>query len=459
MNHWKKLLVTPLLTAVLGVMIGVGCSESGNVGGFGGGNGTIDLVVGDKAMSTNNAGGQVLIWYNIMSQLTSANLSDVGTDSPAPDVVIGTSEINWPARIVIADGDLFVSNSGENVSGTNIGSVLIYRNYLTLQDNDAADVVLDATGSNVGTAKQIQVFGNDLFLADWGTNGSTSSTTKIWRDVDTLASHDAPDVVLDNATSLNVDSRGLYVASTPSGGSDLYVGNWENNSTTPCTLIFRDQASLTSTVAPDVVLTNNTSFLDLGSVQTSGGCRDVLVNNNILYVAYGYSDHIFIFNNASALADNDLPDMILSGFGTGSKLNTITSMEVFNGALFVTNHNETDSATGTCCFSTYPSTLPGLNVFLNAGDLTSGQAPDATLTLSSGGISYADRVAFAGNVMFVTGGADNDNAFGNGAHSSVFIYSNPTTSGGGTINVIAGDDATDPNFIMDYPTGLAVTSR
>ena len=78
------------------------------------------------------------------------------------------------------------------------------------------------------------------------------------------------------------------------------------------------------------------------------------------------------------------------------------------------------------------------------------------------GLAFADRFAFAGGAIFVTGGEDNVNSVGNGAHSNVLIFNG--ANGGDTLAsitpvVINGSDAGSAGFIFDYPTGLAATTR
>jgi len=313
----------------------------------------------------------VALFFDILSFFPSAD-----EPFPTPDVILDNGFGN-PRSVFFVGGDLFVCDHS-------LDEIHIYRDYLSLTDTSTPDVVFNS-GGPVTFGKPMDCLvdtgEDDLIVADKDDN-----EIYIFRDISMVADGTNPAVTvvtLDNSTP-NVLNEPTGIAVT---GDDLYVANKEaTTSGEPCVGIYRDIDTLANGDAPDVELDSDGSFLD-DTTEVNGKCKKVSVFDDVLYVSRGGTStgdpaEIFVFNNASSLATNDLADAII--FGPASQidtpLNTIVATDGSgNRTLWVANRVEGQNE---------GSPAPGLLGFFlddpnNDIGLTDGQAADLILGIDT----------------------------------------------------------------------------
>jgi hypothetical protein len=366
----------------------------------------VDLAVADDPLGTTDASDRVWLYFDVFA----------GDGTQDPDVALdnATSGIHRPRSVVLAGDDLYVSNNGND-------TVTIFRDYLTLADNQAPDVTLGpvaginfAAGAGPG---QILVVGNRLFVVDPGDN-----EILIFSDADAIAADVAPWRTLNNVGS-GIDSpRGIAVANNV-----LYVTNgWDDNVT-----IYNDVPTLVDGNWPDVILGATTSFLDV----TGSGTQAVDVFNNILYVTTGNST-LFVFSPADALVDDQAPDAVIGG--PSSLLDSPWDTQVVNNILFVADANWSSSD------------YAGVLGFTPADALTIGQVPSIVLDPVQSGVRASRALGYAGGALFV---AENNFWLASGGDVEIFHNAAAIQSGQAADIVLP----TYLNFIS--PEAIAVLER
>jgi hypothetical protein len=143
----------------------------------------------------------------------------------------GTSNIDRPSGVFVAENRLFVTSQDD-------GNVQIFNDFAGLMTGATADVVL----TGLDRPNRIFVNGTSLYIA-------TRSNVVIYRDIPTLVTGDPADVVISDG----VDNAKDVVV----GGDVLYVANLDDNSVT----CYNGAESLTGNTAPDVTLDNTTSLI------------------------------------------------------------------------------------------------------------------------------------------------------------------------------------------------------
>ncbi len=385
-----------ILGAIFIVLLGLSACTNSNGNSFVLiGNPFVDLAVGDDGNATP-ADSRVVLYYDVLNE----QKADVVLDNTH-------SLVNGPRSIVLVDGDLYVGNVG----GSNI---TIYRAYRGLADNAAPDVVLDAV-AGITHPKEIKVKGNTLFV-----NDDTDNEVNIFFDAAALTADVAPNVTLNNGSSLVANPDGIDF-----DGSDLYVAN----AATPSVTIYRDVPTLATNDAPDVVLGAATSFQGL-----STGVHGAIVSNDILYVPSD-PNLLFIFEGAASLATDDLPNAVVVPDADPASAPLDAVGVEFN--VFVALRQP---SVGT----------DGLIMFGPQGEIADGAEP----SLSFPNVPSAHALAGAGDALFVS--VMNENDATNAVHK-VFIYTNA-----GFFN--QDSQFLDPTFKLDAadfvrPLGIAAVER
>lgn len=378
--------------AALSVSIGMGCSSGGNtfvVGGGGNHNTTnIDLAVGDRS-------GFVALYFDILGFTPSTD-----TPFPAPDVILDNvgSGISRPRKMILTRaGDLFVCDPQSD-------RVSIFRNYKTLTDGAAPDVTFTSSGAITGSPVDCVLDESlDILMVSEGGKDRGIDAVTLFYDVSQVAAGTDPVVTtveLNNAGSLINDPNGVATA-----GGDLYVANYANNGTNPSVTIYRDIVTLANADAPDVQLSSDVSFL-----QTTGStdADKLLVVNDTLYVAT-FSDAVFVFEGASTLSTDALPDAVFAGLGTGLS-NAMGLAVVTNTSgdrtLWVGNENCRSGA------------QQGLSAFFapTNGAFTTLQTPSTILGSSSYISGYAQEIRSVGGALLFQATDQNCN------FESIYIY-------------------------------------
>lgn len=399
MGHIRnKFLVFAMALAILAPA----CSSSGN--GSGGGinftNPTTDLVVGD------NGNNQVALYLDVLAfNATSA------TAFPTPDVILdGTgSGIVRPRSLILTSRDLVVC---DGATDTGTYTVRIFRDYLNLTDAQAPDVIFDSSFSTPINGPASCAFdATDDILAVANYN---SDTVLLISDLSTLPAGTNPvatTVTLDNATSLINNPLGVFISgdATTSGNRDLYVANNANSGAgQACVTIYRNVGSLANAAAPSVHLDADVSF-NITSSTSGSQCGKVSVFNDVLYVSTKTNDEVFVFEGASTLTNNALPDAVLSGAGSDLQ----TTMDAFvssdlsgNSILWVPSRD--------CS----PSNAISAFFIPNGGHLIDGQQADLVLNSEA-------RIGGGAQMVRVAGGGLFFQAQDNGCEAdNVFIYKN-----------------------------------
>lgn len=367
----------------------------------------VDLAVGDNPLGTTDASDRAWLYFDVFA----------GGDTQNPDVVLDntTSGVDAPQSIVLAGDDLYVSNNGND-------TVTIYRDYLTLTDNQAPDVTLGpVAGINLAAIagpEQILVVEDRLFLVDRG-----DDQVLIFDNASAIAADVAPWRTLDNPGSGIDGPRCIAVANDV-----LYVANTDDDNVT----IYNDVPTLINFNAPDVTLGATTSFLDA----TGAGTRTVDVFNNILYVTTGNST-LFVFSPADALVDDQAPDAVIGG--PSSLLDSPWDMQLVNNILFVADANLTGA-----------SDFAGVLGFTPADALTIGQVPSIVLDPVQSGVRASQALGYAGGALFV---AENDFWLASGADVEIFYNAAAIQSGQ------AGDIVLPAYLNFIRPASIAVQER
>lgn len=397
-----------------------GCSSSTNSGSGGQSfpQSIVDLAVGD------DGNDNVLLYFDILaSDDTNPSGSSTGAVPPSPDVTLdnaGSGIVDPFAMVMTATGnttgDLYIASRASD-------DVRIFRDYRSLADGAAPDVVLDFATAAIDDPNDMKMsLAKDLIVANGANN-----TVGIFRTADAIAANQAPDVSLDNATSLVSNPQALAIAedATTGGLSDLYVGNANATNTV---LIFRDLSSLTSSQAPDAVL-NATSFLNSGVGVTS---LYVDVTDDLLFVAGDDSNNgaVFVFSDASTLSTSDLPSAVL--FGNDAYIDTPYAVLAIpeTSTLLVGNANFN---VGVC------TDAPGLVGFFPDTTLSTGQAADIVIPQDTSNIGsiLQRQLHTAGGALFLAGTRAN---CGNIPPNDVLIFRNSAAAG------ISGSQS--PNIIL-----------
>lgn len=440
MKTMKKLGLVALVGLPL-IAAGIGCSSSnnggtttsgGSCGGLGstGSQPTTDLAVGD------NINDIVALYFDVLANSDTNGNSNV--TPPTADIVLNNagSGISDPNVILMVSNntgnDLYVGNFGGG------GSISIFRDYLTLTNGAAADAVLDATAGIVVPADML-VTDNDLLVVANGSAltsccaGFTTAAADqvlVFATASTIAADVAPDLTLDNGTSLLNDPISVAVAANSgSSRNDLYVANHANTGGNPLVAIFRDIDALTTagvTVAPSAALNEDTSFLN-----NSSKALKVLVSDNILFVSIddtGGADagtQVYVFNGADSLGNDALPDAVL--FGNDSFIDWPSSLVAIS--------SQTDLGTGNVGTGTLIvgdlnydigvcTDAPALAVFNDTATLKTGQEADAAAYQATSNTGFVTNMGLAGNALFVSGSRENCDLI----PTDVIIFRNVVTS-------------------------------
>ena len=280
--------------------------------------------------------------------------------------------------------------------------VYIYYDFLNSGSNPAPNVILDNTTSLIDGPRTLDVDNNVLAVGNLD-----DDTITIYDGFLTLTNAQAPSVVLDNATSTIDKPSDLQFFD-----GDLYVCSQDVEEV----LIFRNIAATIAggvAVAPDVTL----------NMAGSGLNKPVglAVVANKLYVANNDADTVTIFNNVATLASADPPDVTLDF--AGSSIDDPLRVFVMNNVLYVTTER--------------PSSGTVL-AFSPADALTDGQAPALGVGGDLAGVDDPVSVAMAGNRLWVGQQAFNvgligfDNPANPGPLADVLIS---PEFGAGTVNL------------------------
>lgn len=309
----------------------------------------VDLIVADRYTSTESS--RVLIYLDVLA----------GDGTQDPDIVLDNagSGISHPTTVVLAGGDLYVCNGGNE-------TICIFRDYLTLTDEQAPAVTFTDVGpAGLDYPTHILVADDRLYVVNRG-----DDTVRIFDHISAVAVEVGPDVVLDEFGSLLDSPERIALA-----GSRLYVANDRNDTIT----IYNDVDTLAFFDPPDVTLDRLDSFLNL-----TGAVKRPFVFNNTLYVAGGGT--IMSFSPADGLTDNQPPDAVLTTLQ--SELEQPLDVLQLGTTLWVAS--ATDFNTG----------RPGLLGFSVASPLVSGQT--ASIRIGEASNVYAGRaLAHAANTLFV----------------------------------------------------------
>lgn len=437
-------------------------AAGGTCGGLGstGFSGTSDIAVGDDVNDV------VALFLDVLNNPDTND--SPGVVPPAADVVLDNTGSGIDAPNVVymhsdaaTGNDLYVGNFGGG------GSIAIFRDYLGLADGAAPDVVLDGTADIVVPADILVTANDQLVVADGSAltsccaNYTTSGEDEVivFADASAIAADVAPDLILDNGTSLIDNPISIAVAANSDGNrNDLFVAMAANTGGNPLVTVYEDLDTLVTNgvaVAPDAALNEDTSFLDLGSTALK-----VHVYNNNLYVGVESSGtsvgtEVFIFEGADSLTDDQLPDAVL--FGNDSYVDwpsTLATSTTVTGTdlLFVGDLNYD---VGVCTNS------PGLAMFTNPENLQTGNAAAAALSQDTSNLGFATHMAFGGNALFVSGSRENCDL----TATDIIIFRNAANGlcNGSAPNIIISGSATAP-AIVDFgevaqPRGLAVAAR
>jgi hypothetical protein len=248
------------------------------------------------------------------------------------DAVI-CERIDKPSDVVFYKGDLYVCSQDND-------TLRVFRDVSTLTSSDAPDVTLDNAGSGLDNPVGMAIVDDILFVTS-----RDNDTVRIFNDVATLADGDAPDVVLDNAGSLleeplrpYVFENALHVASDAPGNGTVTA--------------FSPADGLSNNQAPNFVL-DPSSFLDDPIAATVVGGRLFISNND--EDTFG----IVAYEDPGSIASGDLPDIVLDK----PVQDGIAEMAGILGSLFYITDD-----------------FQAVHCFLNAAKIASGQLPDLILS-------------------------------------------------------------------------------
>jgi len=218
-----------------------------------------------------------------------------------------------------------------------------------------------ADENNDGTGDACEV--GDLVMGD-----IDADKVYVYYDVLNNGPNQAPDVILDNATSMIDKPRTVDV-----DNNVLAVGSLDNDTVT----IFDDFLNLTNAQAPTVVLDNATSTIDKPS--------DVQFFNGDLFVASQDANEVLIFRDIATTIAGGVavaPDVVLDNAGSG--VDQPVGLAI-SDRLFVTNYNAST-----------------VTIYNDPDTLANGDAPDVTLDFPGSSIFDPLRVFVIDNVLFVT---------------------------------------------------------
>jgi len=270
---------------------------------------------------------------------------------------------------------------GDLVMGDNASNrVYIYYDVQNNGPNQAPNVILDAATSLIGGVRAVDV-DNCLAVAN-----ETTDTVTIYADFLNLTNAQAPSVVLNNATSTINNPTDLQFFN-----GDLFVAC----STSDTVLIFRNIAGIIAggvPVAPNVTLDNAGS--------TINNPQSIVVTDR-LFVANRDADTVTIYNDPDTLANGDPPDVTLNN--VGSFIDNPIDIRVINNVLYVVNDQPNQGS------------VVG---FSPANGLADAQTPAFALGLA-GFVDDPRSVAVAGGRLWVS---QNDNA-------GLVAFANPTNPG------------------------------
>ena len=272
-------------------------------------------------------------------------------------------------------GDLVMGDKDAN-------RVYIYYDVLNNGPNQAPDVILDNATSGIVGPRTVDVDNNALAVGNL-----FADTVTIFDGFLSLADAQAPDVTLDNAISTIDKPSDLQFFN-----GDLYVASQDDDTV----LIFRNIAATIAggvPVAPDVTLDNAGSGLN----RPTG----LAVVGGTLYVANKDADTVTIFNDVATLANGDPPDVTLDNAGSG--LDGPIRVFIFNNVLYVTDEDPNQGS------------VVG---FSPANALVDAQAPSFALGLP-GQVDCPISVAIAGGRLWVSQGDD----------PGLVAFSNPASPG------------------------------
>lgn len=432
-NQWFKGIL--FCGGALALMASAACSGPDDFNGFIAASANylttrVDVAVGDQdATATAPVNSKVLLYFDVVQS------AEVGANL-LPDVTLNEakSKIIHPASVVLSGNDLYVANLADVGTTEN---VVIFRNYLGLSNNAAPSVQLKpGAPATIHGPVSISVSQNANTMA---VANNTDNNVLLFGSIKTLAANVAPTAILNNANSLINDPRGLTIIDdeNTSNPSDLYVANHANASGALASVtIYRDVATIATNDVPDTRLNADTSFMATGCAP-----NNVDVINNTLYVSTDSSAcGIFIFNNASTLATDALPDVVLTGL-SGFYFSA-RNVAIANNGLFVA-----DAGDATSC-----SNNPGLFGFFPADGLTSSQAPDLSFSQIQG--AAAVRSA-AGDALIV---AELNNCNDPYGKLDVFLpVSTLQSDGSPFVAIDLGSNTPDVGLLK--PISLAVRER
>ncbi|HKQ49134.1 MAG TPA: thrombospondin type 3 repeat-containing protein [Phycisphaerae bacterium] len=241
--------------------------------------------------------------------------------------------------------------------------VFIYRDVRNAAPaGEAPDAILDNATSLISNPNALELADNRLFVGNTGTN-----TVTIYNNFLTIASNQAPSIILDNAGSGISNPTDMIVFN-----GDLYVACAGNQTVR----VFRDVTTLATNQAADIVLDN------AGSGITNP--QSLTVVADILYVANDGGNTVTIYNDVATLANNQPPDVTLNN--AMSLISGAEEVEVFDNILYVGQDNPGEG---------------GVLTFSPADGLTNNQAPNVVLA-GPARIDEPEGIAFSGGRLWVS---------------------------------------------------------
>ena len=229
--------------------------------------------------------------------------------------------------IEVVNNRLIVANRRR---GCDCGAnVMIWNDFLNLTNGQAPNVILDdhCTGtSGVRDPSDITISGDDLYVADQSNNWNNYSEVKIFRDIPTLASGDAPDAVLGNESGGgygdgdgdgdgDMDSIGILIG-VKAENDKLYVsgagfpsGDGDGDGDSDWGFgVYNDASTLMTGDTPDVTI----------AVPGSDPVRRFHIKDNKLFTTTSFNNQGLMYTPADALTMDQAPSVAFPPFYSGS---------------------------------------------------------------------------------------------------------------------------------------------
>ena len=194
-----------------------------------------------------------------------------------------------------ASDRLYVANSSAN-------SILVFNNSSTISGNVAPNRTIAGAATTLNFPESIwyDAASDRLYVAN-----DVANSILVYDNASTINGNVAPDSTISGAaTALNGPAILWYDAASDT----LYVTNY-----TGSILIFNSASTLTGNVAPVRTISGAATLLN----QPYGTWYDS--TSDSLYVADYSANSIFVFSNASTINGNVAPDRIISGASTALK--------------------------------------------------------------------------------------------------------------------------------------------